>query len=150
MELLAVEISELARSLAPETERHRQLADELVSRLRASGLMMAGAPREVGGLELAPGLALRCAEEIARGDASAGWCVSIAATSSLLAAYLPAESRAELFGDPREIAAGVWAPRGKGRPVDGGVRGSGRWAYRTELYDTGGYAAGCGVEADAD
>src|SRR2546421_10943645 len=120
MELLAVEISELARSLAPETERQRQLGDELLARLRGSGLMVAGAPREVGGLELARGLALGCAEEIARGDASAGWCVSIAATSSLLAAYLPADSRAELFGDPREIAAGVWAPRGKGRPVDGG------------------------------
>src|SRR5438046_10298395 len=82
MGLLAGEISELARSLAPETERQRQLPGELLSRLRASGLMMAGAPREVAGLELAPGLALRCAEEIARGDASAGWCVSIAATSS--------------------------------------------------------------------
>ena len=102
MELLAGEISELARSLAPETERQRQLAGELLSRLRASGLMMAGAPREVGGLELAPGLALRCAEEIARGDASAGWCVSIAATSSLLAAYLPAESRDQLFAEHKD------------------------------------------------
>src|SRR2546421_3957733 len=129
MELLAVEISELARSLAPETERQRQLGDELLSRLRASGLMMAGAPREVGGLELAPGLALRCAEEIARGDASAGWCVSIAATSSLLAAYLPEQTRAELFADPRGIAAGIFAPRGRARRTDEGFEVTGRWAY---------------------
>ena len=78
--------------------------------------MLAGVPGEVGGLELAPGAALRCAEEIARGDASAGWCLSIAATSGLPAAYLPAESRAELFGDPLEIPAGVWAPRGGADP----------------------------------
>jgi alkylation response protein AidB-like acyl-CoA dehydrogenase len=75
--------------------------------------MLSGAPAEAGGLELPPGLALRCAEEVARGDASAGWCVAIADTSSLLAAYLRDEARAELFGDPRRIAAGVWAPRGR-------------------------------------
>src|SRR4051794_32271927 len=93
----ARELSALAREFAPKTEAQRHLPDELVSRLRASGLMLAGAPREAGGLELPPGMALGCAEEIARGDASAGWCVSIAATSGLVAAYLPAESRAELF-----------------------------------------------------
>ena len=68
--------------------------------------MLAGVPREVGGFELPPGVALRCAEELARGDASAGWCLSIAATSGLPAAYLPADSRAELFGDPLEIPPG--------------------------------------------
>src|SRR6266550_6307156 len=100
----AREISSMARELASEIERGRALPDELLAHLRRSGLMRAGAPREVAGRELAPGLALRCAEEIARGDASAGWCVSIAITSSLLAAYLPAESRAELFGDGQGIA----------------------------------------------
>jgi alkylation response protein AidB-like acyl-CoA dehydrogenase len=72
---------------------------------------------------------LCCAETIARGDASAGWCVSIAATSSLLSAYLPADGAQEIFGDPRTVAAGVWAPRGTARPVEGGLRVSGRWAY---------------------
>jgi indole-3-acetate monooxygenase len=148
MGLLAGEISELARSLAPETERQRQLPAELLSRLRASGLMMAGAPREVGGLELAPGLALRCAEEIARGDASAGWCVSIAATSSLLAAYLPAESRDQLFADPQGIAAGIFAPRGKARAVDGGVIVSGRWAYCSGIMHASVLFAGCFIEGD--
>ena len=123
VERVARDISSMARELAPEIERGRQLPDELLAHLRRSGLMRAGAPEEVGALELAPGLALRCAEEIARGDASAGWCVSIAITSSLLAAYLPAESRAELFGDAdghrsrrlgpaREGPAGRWRRRG--------------------------------------
>jgi alkylation response protein AidB-like acyl-CoA dehydrogenase len=146
----AREISALARELAPATERERHLADELVARLRRSGLMVAGAPREVGGLELAPGLALSCAEEIARGDASAGWCVSIAATSSLLAAYLPDGSRAELFADPQEIAAGVWAPRGKGQPVDGGLRVSGRWAYCSGITHAAVFFAGCIVDNGRD
>jgi alkylation response protein AidB-like acyl-CoA dehydrogenase len=147
---VAGDISALARELAPETERQRRLADDLVSRLRASGVMLAGAPREVGGLELAPGVALRCAEEIARGDASAGWCVSIAATSSLLAAYLPDENRSELFGDPEEIAAGVWAPRGQARPVDGGVVVSGRWPYCSGITHAAVFFAGCIVDSGQD
>jgi indole-3-acetate monooxygenase len=147
---VAHEISALARELAPETERQRRLSDDLVSRLRESGLMLAGAPREVGGLELAPGAALQCAEEIARGDASAGWCVSIAATSSLLAAYLPAETRAELFDDPRGIAAGVWAPRGQARPVDGGVEVSGRWPYCSGITHAAVFFAGCIITGGQD
>jgi alkylation response protein AidB-like acyl-CoA dehydrogenase len=125
----AREISALAHELATETERERRLPEPLVARLRTSGLMLAGAPLEAGGLELPPGVALGCAEEIARGDASAGWCVSIAATSGLVAAYLPDESRAELFDNPERIAAGVWAPRGKAHAVDGGIQVSGRWPY---------------------
>jgi alkylation response protein AidB-like acyl-CoA dehydrogenase len=143
---VAREISALGRKLAPETEHGRRLPDELVSRLRASGLMLAGAPREVGGLELSPGQALWCAEEIARGDASAGWCVSIAVTSSLVTGYLPAESRAELFDDPHRIAAGVWAPRGKARPADGGVVVSGRWAYCSGITHSEVFFAGCIIE----
>ena len=146
----ATEIAELASAAAAETERERRLPEELVARLRASGLMVAGAPREVGGLELAPGLALRCAEEIARGDASAGWCVSIAATSSLLAAYLPPESRAELFDDPQKIYAGVWAPRGKGQPVDGGLVVSGRWPYCSGIVHSSVFFAGCIVDGGGD
>jgi indole-3-acetate monooxygenase len=148
IEAVARDISALARELAAETERRRQLPDELVARLRDSGLLRAGAPVEVAALELAPGPALRCAEEVARGDASAGWCVSIAITSSLLAAYLPAESRAELFGDGKGIAAGVWAPRGLARSVDGGVLVSGRWAFCSGIAHADLLFAGCVMESD--
>jgi alkylation response protein AidB-like acyl-CoA dehydrogenase len=149
IEAAAQEISAVAAKLAAETERQRQLPDELLDRLRDSGLLRAGAPLEVAALELAPGLALRCAEEIARGDASAGWCVSIAITSSLLAAYLPPDSRTELFGDGQAVAAGVWAPRGKGKSVDGGVVVSGRWAFCSGIGHAELLFAGCVMEPDA-
>jgi alkylation response protein AidB-like acyl-CoA dehydrogenase len=145
-EALARNLAGAARAAAEETERGRRLPDELVAALRDAGLLRAGAPREVGGLELAPGVALRCAEDIARGDASAGWCVSIAITSSLLAAYLPPDAREELFGGGRGIAAGVWAPRGKARPVDGGVVVSGRWAFCSGISHADLLFAGCLLE----
>src|ERR1700744_1650917 len=121
----AREIAELARGLADDIDSARRLPTELVEALRESGLLRAGAPVEAGALELPAGTALRCAEEVARGDASAGWCVSIAITSSLLVAYLPPLSRDELFGHGRSVASGVWAPQGRARRTPGGVVVSG-------------------------
>ncbi len=144
------EIAALARELAQETEDARRLPEVLLDRLRDSGLMNAGAPREAGGLELAPGELLRDAAAIAAGDASAGWCASIAATSSLLAGYLEPEARGELFADPRGIAAGIFAPRGTARPTEGGFLVSGRWAYCSGIQHAGVLFAGCFVAREDD
>jgi len=142
----AREIADLARGMADEIDSGRRLPAELVGALRDSGLLRAGAPVEVDALELPAGTALRCAEEVARGDASAGWCVSIAITASLLVAYLPPVSRDELFGDGRGVAAGVWAPQGKARRVPGGVVVSGRWAFCSGITHADVLFAGCVLE----
>jgi len=125
----AVESSELAKTHARTTEAQRSLAPEVLTKLRDSGLLRTGVAREIGGPQASPATILTTAETVARGDASAGWCVSIATTSSLLGAYLPRKGAEEVFGDPKTIAAGVWAPRGKGRLVDGGVVVSGQWSF---------------------
>jgi alkylation response protein AidB-like acyl-CoA dehydrogenase len=145
-ESVAREIAALAGEASADIESHRRLPDNLVARLSEAGLLRAGAPVEAEGLELAPGAALRSAEEVARGDTSAGWCVSIAITSSLLVAYLPPSSRDELFGEGRGVAAGVWAPRGKARSVDGGVVVSGRWAYCSGISHSDVMFAGCLID----
>src|ERR1700744_1003498 len=139
----AREIAALARGTADQIDADRRLPAELVSAMRDSGLLRAGAPVEVDALELPAGTALRCAEAVARGDASAGWCVSIAITSSLLVAYLPPVSRDELFGAGRGVAAGVWAPQGKARPAPGGVVVSGRWAFCSGITHADVMFAGC-------
>ncbi len=135
-------IAELARDRAAEIERRRRLPDELLEALRGSGLMRAGAPAELGALEAPPGLLLSCAERIARGDAATGWCVSIAATSSLLAAYLPHDVAQEMLGHPDAVAAGVWAPRGRLTPADGGYRVSGRWPFCSGIEHSDWFFAG--------
>jgi len=142
----ATEIADLARGMADEIDSGRRLPTELVEALRDSGLLRAGAPVEVDALELPAGAALRCAEEVARGDASAGWCVSIGITSTLLVAYLPPVSRDELFGGGRGLAAGVWAPQGKARRVPGGVVVSGRWAFCSGITHADVLFAGCVLE----
>ncbi|AGZ52783.1 acyl-CoA dehydrogenase family protein [Mycobacterium kansasii] len=150
IENLAEKIALSARELSGQIDHDRRLPDELVASLNGAGLLRATMPREVDALELAPGVALRCAEAIARGDASAGWCVSIAITSALLVAYLPASSREEMFGGgPRNghgVAAGVWAPRGTARSVDGGVVVSGRWPFCSGISHADMMFAGCFID----
>jgi indole-3-acetate monooxygenase len=146
IDTVAQQIAAAAREMSTQIDDDRRLPEELVALLGESGLLRAGAPAEVRGLELPPGVALRCAEAVARGNASAGWCVSIAITSSLLVAYLPASSRDALFGEGRGVAAGVWAPRGTGRTVDGGVMVSGRWAFCSGILHADMMFAGCLVD----
>ncbi|HWX97780.1 MAG TPA: acyl-CoA dehydrogenase family protein [Solirubrobacteraceae bacterium] len=136
-------MSALARKSAAETERERALPQALVDELRATGLMRAGAPAALGAMEASPATALSAAERIARGDASAGWCVSIAITSSLLSAYLPDRGATEIFGNQQAVAAGVWAPRGRAVVVDGGVQVSGRWSFCSGISHSDWLFAGC-------
>jgi alkylation response protein AidB-like acyl-CoA dehydrogenase len=146
IETLAEKIALSAREMSAQIDRDRRLPDELVVRLNDAGLLRATMPREVDALELAPGRALRCAEAVAQGDASAGWCVSIAITSALLVAYLPADTREEMFGAGRGVAAGVWAPRGKAKSVDGGVVVSGRWPFCSGINHADTMFAGCFID----
>ncbi len=150
LEAVARDLSRHARELGEETEAGRRLPGVLVEELRACGLLRAGAPATVGALELAPAVTLRCAETLARGDASAGWCVSIAATSSLLAGWLPPAGLEEAFGAPERVAAGVWAPNGRARRVDGGYRVSGQWAYCSGITHSDHLFGGCLVEEDGE
>jgi indole-3-acetate monooxygenase len=146
VDTVAGQIAVIAREMSTQIDDDRRLPEELVAVLGKSGLLRAGAPAEVRGLELPPGVALRCAEAVARGNASAGWCVSIAITSSLLVAYLPASSRDALFGNGRGVAAGVWAPRGTARTVEGGVVVSGRWSFCSGITHADMMFAGCLVD----
>lgn len=126
---VARDCAELASALASDTEQRRALAPKLVNRLKDSGLLRCALLAEHGGPGASPGEVLRAAETVAMGDASAGWCVSINATSGLLAGYLPGAGVAEVFGDPRSVACGVWAPSGKATRVGGGLSVSGQWGF---------------------
>jgi alkylation response protein AidB-like acyl-CoA dehydrogenase len=143
-------LASLARAQSAENEQARALSAELVAGLRAAGLMRAGAPAQLGALQAPPAVTLACAERLARGDASAGWCVSIACTSSLLAGWMPEAGAAEVLGGGDDVAAGVWAPRGRATPVDGGLRVSGRWAFCSGISHSNWLFAGCVLEDGGD
>ncbi|HEY4120825.1 MAG TPA: acyl-CoA dehydrogenase family protein [Byssovorax sp.] len=115
--------------LAVEIERGRRLPEAALAALVDAGAFKLLVPRAYGGAEASIHTVVAVAEEIARGDGSAGWCAMIGATCGLMAAYLPEEAAREVFGPRDAVTAGVFAPMGRAVRVDGGLRASGRWAF---------------------
>jgi alkylation response protein AidB-like acyl-CoA dehydrogenase len=105
-------------------------------------------PTAAGGLEAHPGTLTAAVEALAAGDAAAAWCVAVAATSGLLAAYLPEESARDVFAEPSAIVAGVFAPKGRATPDERGFRVSGRWPFASGCRHADWLMGGCVVLDD--
>ena len=118
---------------AAEIETNRFLPQDIADRFAEAGLYRLCVPRAYGGYEAHPGDLVRVVERLARADGSAAWCVFIGATSGLVAGFLEPAEAERVFGDPRTITAGVFAPRGKAvRTSQDGVEGyrvTGRWQW---------------------
>lgn len=125
----ARELSVLAREHADETERDRRLATPVLDGLVRAGLMRMLVPVAVGGLEADVSTMVESIEAVATGDAAAGWCLMIAATTGVTAAQLPIEGAREIYSDPSVVTGGMLMPRGKAFRVEGGYRVSARWSY---------------------
>jgi indole-3-acetate monooxygenase len=115
--------------VAERNERKRELDEETVESLRATGIFEALVPADLGGGEIEPAELIATVDAISAADGSAGWCAGVGATAGLAAAYLPGDAATRLFGSPPGIAAGVFAPRGKLTAVgdDGRMALSGHW-----------------------
>lgn len=142
----AREVAPLASALADRSDQDRRLTPELVQALRQSGLFRMLVPSALGGAETSPWQMVAAVEELARGDAAAGWCVSVAATSGMLAAYLPEHHAAEVFGDPEGCAGGVFAPKGRATPSQPGTLAvTGRWSFASGVQHCDWLLGGCMV-----
>ncbi len=144
-------VAPLAASLADRSDRDRRLTPELVQALRQSGLFRMLVPASLGGGETSPWQMVTAVEELARGDAAAGWCVSVAATSGMLAAYLDPGHAAEVFGDPFGCAGGVFAPKGRATPHDDhALTVTGRWSFASGVQHCDWLLGGCMVAEGDD
>ncbi len=129
----AHELRSLIEEHADAAEAGRRLAAPTVDALTGAGLMRMCTPAAYGGLEADPVTLIESIEAVALADGAAGWCSMIASTTSSMAAFLPAETAAEIYGDPAVVTGGVFAPNGKGAAAEhDGVEGftiTGRWAW---------------------
>ncbi|MDP9189727.1 MAG: acyl-CoA dehydrogenase family protein, partial [Actinomycetota bacterium] len=135
-----------AAELADVTELSRRLPAELVEAISAAGLFRMLVPAEAGGGEAEPAELVAAVSELARGDGSAGWCLAVAATSGMLAAYLPLEAAREVFGEETSVAGGVFAPMGRARVEAGGYSVSGRWRFGSGCEHCDWLMGGCLIE----
>jgi alkylation response protein AidB-like acyl-CoA dehydrogenase len=126
-----------AQSLAPllaasgdETERQRRLPPELVDAMADAGLFVMLVPRELGGKDADLATFAAAIEEIAKGDGSAGWCLSQGAGTARVAHFMEPEAARRVFLETQRpiIAWGAGAP-GVARQVESGYRVTGRWSF---------------------
>ena len=125
----ARELGPQIRDRSAEIEALGTLPRDLVDEIRPTGAFRQCVPDDLGGPGVTAVESLEVFEEFAYHDGSVGWCVAIASTTSLLASYLPDPHAKDLFGDPGAIGGGFVMPRGRARPVEGGLRLSGRWQW---------------------
>jgi alkylation response protein AidB-like acyl-CoA dehydrogenase len=126
---------EAARELRPMIEAAAQRIDEesripaeVVEALMQAGLFRLYVPRAYGGGEVTLLEFGRIIEEIGRADASVAWCLSQNAGVCRVAAYLPAESAAHIFGR-LDLSIGWGQGRARAVKVDGGYRLTGEWSF---------------------
>lgn len=127
---------EAARALAPviaaraaEVEAARCLVPDLAGTMAEAGLFALLLPRDRGGHEAGPVAMIDVLETLGRADAAVGWCVMIATTTSINAAYLPEHHARAIWPDHRTITGGVFAPRGTAVREGDSYRVSGRWSW---------------------
>jgi alkylation response protein AidB-like acyl-CoA dehydrogenase len=123
-----VQVDDVLRVVADNVEaieRERRLPDTVVAALAASGLNRALIPAVLGGTEAPLGDIVDAVARVAAVDGSAGWCAAIGAGSNVFAGYMPERGAKEVFADPDQGNATMFAPTGT---VEHGVL-RGRWAF---------------------
>lgn len=139
--------AELIRRAA-EFEAARRLPADLARRLAEAGLMGLLTPQAYGGAETDPLTFLEVVETLAEADGSAAWCVFIAATSGVTAAYLPEHAAREIYR-PGVITGGAFAPRGRAADRgDGTYEVAGRWQWGSGTENADWVMGGCLVTKD--
>jgi alkylation response protein AidB-like acyl-CoA dehydrogenase len=134
-----------AAELAAKAESERRLSAKFSAELAAAGLYRLCVPAALGGGEAPPAELLGAVEALAEGDAAAGWCVAVCATSGMLAAYLDEPSAAEVYGHAEGVAGGVFAPSGRALVNGDELTVGGRWRFCSNVDNCDWLMAGCVV-----
>lgn len=144
-------LTAVAREGAEHADAQRALAPDVAEGLRDSGLLRMLVPESVGGGEVEPGRMVAEVEELAQADGAAGWCLAVAATGGVMAAFMEPEPAREVFGDARGWVAGVFAPKGRAVPTgDGNLDVTGRWPFASGSAHCDWLMGGCLVQEGDD
>ena len=125
-----------ARSLAPilaaaadDIERNRELPAPIVEALIQNGMFRLLQPRSFGGAELDPMTYIQVIEELARVDASTGWCVEQANGCAPLRRFSIPWRRTKSLAPMTGLLPGGRPGRPMLRSVPGGFRFTGAWPF---------------------
>ena len=123
-------IYDLISGEARESEPAGRLTDRAAQALLDANLFSMLVVRSTGGLEVSRAEFFETVETIAKADGSAGWCLSVCATTAFVVSKAArAEVKREVFG---EGPVALWTsvlPRAQSVAVEAGYRVSGRFGW---------------------
>src|SRR3954471_19663420 len=116
---------------AQEAEQLRRLPSVTVDEFIASGISELLVPARYGGLQAPWPAILDPVRRMAHGCASSAWTLGFYTLHGWLLALFGEQAQEEAFATRPFLAPAPLAPTGRGVPVDGGVRLTGRWSWAT-------------------
>ncbi|OMC41216.1 acyl-CoA dehydrogenase [Mycobacterium sp. GA-1841] len=116
---------------AAEAEELRRLPDATVTDLVDSGFTELLVPARFGGRQAAFPAILDPVRQMAHGCTSSAWTIGFLALHNWMLALFGEQAQQEAFADRPFLAPAPLAPTGRGLPVEGGIRLTGRWSWAT-------------------
>ena len=116
---------------AQEAEELRRLPSASLDDFIASGFAELLVPARYGGVQAPWSAILDPVRRMAHGCASSAWTLGFYTLHNWMMALFDEEAQEEAFATRPFLAPAPLAPTGRGVPVDGGMRLSGRWSWAT-------------------
>ncbi|WP_111512444.1 acyl-CoA dehydrogenase family protein [Mycobacterium kyogaense] len=113
------------------TEELRRLPDATVAEARNSGLFELLLPARYGGTQAPFPAVLEPVRQLAHGCTSTAWTLGFYALHNWMIALFDEQAQDEIFAAGAVLAPAPLAPSGRGEPIDGGYRITGRWSWAT-------------------
>jgi alkylation response protein AidB-like acyl-CoA dehydrogenase len=117
------------RAAAPKIDAANELTTDVLDALHDGGMFRLLLPKTFGGFELTPSEYVRCVEAIARGDASAAWCMNQGSGCAMTAAYLAPDVSRDIWGARRDVLAWGQGPGARAVRAEGGWRVTGTYTF---------------------
>jgi alkylation response protein AidB-like acyl-CoA dehydrogenase len=116
---------------AQDAEALRRLPDATIADLTASGLTELLVPKRFGGQQADFPAILDPVRRMAHGCTSSAWTIGFYTLHNWMLALFGEQAQEEAFATRPFLAPAPLAPTGRGVPVNGGIRLTGRWSWAT-------------------
>ncbi len=116
---------------AEEAESLRRLPEATVADLTDGGFTELLVPAAYGGQQAPFPALFDPVRRMAHGCTSSAWTIGFLTLHNWMLALFDEQAQQEAFADRPFLAPAPLAPTGRGRPVDGGIRLTGRWSWAT-------------------
>ncbi|WP_328713297.1 acyl-CoA dehydrogenase family protein [Nocardia salmonicida] len=127
----ATKLAPLLRSRARWIDENRRLPDDVIEAIEESSLLNMQVPAQYGGYESNTRDFVDVLAEVARGNTSVAFCLSIYASLTWMSALWPDAALDEVFATPNVRISGTTAPTGTAMKVDGGWVLNGTWRFNS-------------------